>query len=104
MIIIVAEEATQPSSTEITEYLSGQGHVVRLEVLGHVQRGGKPSATDRILGARLGAAAVDALLEGAHGVYLTLHGNAITYEPYASVWTPPCKVQDEVLDLIARLE
>lgn len=37
----------------------------RVTVLGHIQRGGSPTATDRILGSRLGAAAVDALLAGA---------------------------------------
>ena len=104
MIIIVAEGATQPSSAEITEYLSGQDYAVRLEVLGHLQRGGKPSATDRILGARLGAAAVDALVQGIHGIYLTLHGSEIAHEPYASVWNETCKVRDDMLDLIARLE
>jgi 6-phosphofructokinase 1 len=104
MVIIVAEGSTQPSSAEITEVLSGQDYAVRLEILGHLQRGGKPSAADRILGARLGAAAIDALLQGIHGVYLTLHGSEIGYEPYASVWNQSCKVQDEVLDLIARLE
>jgi 6-phosphofructokinase len=104
MIIIVAEGATKPSSTEITTFLSELGYAVRLEVLGYLQRGGKPTATDRILGARLGVAAEDALSQGMHGVYLTLHGSEIGYEPYASVKTPQCKVQDQTLDLIARLE
>jgi len=104
MIIIVAEGATKPSSSEITEYLSGLGYAVRLEVLGYLQRGGKPTASDRILGARLGVAAVNLLLQGTHGIYLTVHGNDIGQEPYSSVWNPQCKVRDEVLDLIARLE
>ena len=104
MIIIVAEGANQPSSAEIVECLSGQGYAVRLEILGHLQRGGKPSATDRILGARLGAAAVDALVQGIHGIYLTLRGSEIAHEPYASVWNETCKVRDDMLDLIARLE
>ncbi|MGO8946110.1 MAG: ATP-dependent 6-phosphofructokinase [Ktedonobacterales bacterium] len=104
MIIIVAEGSTKPSSSELTEYLSGLGYAVRLEVLGYLQRGGKPTAYDRILGARLGVAAVDALLEGNYGIYLTVHGNEIGREPYASARCQECKVRDEVLDLIARLE
>jgi 6-phosphofructokinase 1 len=104
MIIIVAEGATNPTSAEITTHLSQLGYAVRLEVLGYLQRGGKPTAYDRILGARLGVAAVDALLQGIHGVYLTVVGNTIGREPYASVRTEQCKVQDEVLSLITRLE
>ena len=42
MIIIVAEGATEPSSTAITSHLSSLGYVVRQEVLGYLQRGGKP--------------------------------------------------------------
>jgi 6-phosphofructokinase 1 len=104
MIVIVAEGARQPSSAEITEFLSGLGYAVRLEVLGYLQRGGKPTATDRILGARLGVTAVDTLLQGVHGVYLTLHGSEIGFEPYASVRTQQRKVEDQIVDLVARLE
>jgi 6-phosphofructokinase 1 len=104
MIITMAEGATNPSSEEIAQYLSGLGHSVRLEILGHLQRGGKPTAADRLLGARLGVAAVDALAQGTHGIYLTLRGGEIGYEPYASVAQSECKVRDDVLDLIARLE
>jgi 6-phosphofructokinase 1 len=104
MIIIVAEGAASPSSSEITTHLAQLGYAVRLEVLGYLQRGGKPTAFDRTLGARLGVAAVDALVAGTHGVYLTVVGNTIGREPYASARTPQCKVQDEVLDLITRLE
>jgi 6-phosphofructokinase 1 len=104
MIIIVAEGIANPSSAEITAHLSQLGYAVRLEVLGYLQRGGKPTAYDRILGARLGVAAVDALSAGIHGIYLTLVGNTIGQEPYASVRSQQCKVQDDVLDLITRLE
>jgi 6-phosphofructokinase 1 len=104
MIIIVAEGAASPSSAEITTHLSQLGYTVRLEVLGYLQRGGKPTAYDRTLGTRLGVAAVDALLEGTHGVYLTVVGSTIGREPYTSTRTQQCKVQDEVLDLITRLE
>lgn len=40
----------------------------RVTVLGHIQRGGSPTAKDRILASRLGAAAVEALVGGASGV------------------------------------
>lgn len=103
MLIIVAEGATSPSSAEITAYLSSLGYAVRLEVLGHLQRGGKPTATDRILGARLGVAAVMAAVNGTRGVYLTVRGGDIGFEPYEHVACDQRKVSDEVLDLISQL-
>ena len=44
------------------------GFELRVTILGHSQRGGTPSPFDRLLGTRLGAAAVDGLLGGRHGV------------------------------------
>jgi 6-phosphofructokinase 1 len=60
-IIIVAEGAAkaQDIAHQITEITSLETRVV---VLGHIQRGGIPTARDRILATRLGAAAVDVLL------------------------------------------
>ena len=53
------------------------GFETRATVLGHVQRGGTPSAFDRVLATRLGVAAVDALAAGRGGVMVALHGTAI---------------------------
>jgi 6-phosphofructokinase len=46
-------------------------------VLGHIQRGGAPSAYDRVLATRLGMHAVDAVYEGAWGSMVTLRGTDI---------------------------
>ena len=70
-IVVVAEGATDRQGRAITsqrlrEVLeAGLGESVRLTVLGHVQRGGAPSAFDRNLGTIMGHAAVDALMSGA---------------------------------------
>ncbi|RMG22895.1 MAG: ATP-dependent 6-phosphofructokinase, partial [Armatimonadetes bacterium] len=62
-IIIVAEGAA--SAVEVTEYLKkATGYEVRYLVLGHMQRGGNPTAFDRVLATRLGAKAVEALAGG----------------------------------------
>jgi 6-phosphofructokinase 1 len=52
-------------------------HEVRVTVLGHIQRGGTPSAFDRLLGTRYGTAAVDLIREGGFGRMVTLRGNSI---------------------------
>lgn len=53
------------------------GYESRVTILGHVQRGGTPSAFDRVLATRFGTAAVDALHEGAFGQMVALHGTRI---------------------------
>ncbi len=65
-IIIVAEGAIP--AHELAQRITGETDLeTRVVVLGHIQRGGRPSAEDRILGGRLGAAAVDLLLNGHSG-------------------------------------
>lgn len=56
---------------------------VRVSILGHLQRGGAPSAYDRILGSRLGEAAIEALLEDQRNVMIGIRNNAIVYVPFA---------------------
>jgi 6-phosphofructokinase 1 len=69
-IIIVAEGARY-SAIEVQEYLEARkaetGYETRVTILGHVQRGGSPSAYDRILASQLGAGAVEALKNGESG-------------------------------------
>ena len=55
---------------------------VRVSILGYLQRGGSPTANDRILASRLGVAAVDALLEGQRNVMVGLKNNEIVYIPF----------------------
>lgn len=62
-LIIVAEGASSAGDVASSIKLL-VGHEVRISVLGHIQRGGSPSAMDRILAAEFGKKAVDLLLEG----------------------------------------
>lgn len=61
-------------SDELTEYTN---HEVRCTVLGHLQRGGAPTAFDRLLGTRFGAAAVRLAISGRFGQMVALHGEKI---------------------------
>ena len=54
------------------------GYETRATVLGHVQRGGTPTAFDRVLATRLGLAAIDAAHDGAWGMMTSLQGTEIT--------------------------
>jgi 6-phosphofructokinase 1 len=64
-----------------SEIAQRTGKEARATVLGHVQRGGSPTAFDRVLATRFGLHAVDALHEGHAGQMVALHGTAIDLVP-----------------------
>jgi len=87
--IITVAEGASPHATEIAAYLSAHeadtGFGVRLSLLGHIQRGGSPTAYDRFLATRLGAAAVRTLHEGTTGVLVGLLDGVVTATPLDEV-------------------
>ena len=54
---------------------------VRVSILGHLQRGGRPSAHDRILASRTGVGAIEAILQGQRNVMIGVRNNEIVYVP-----------------------
>lgn len=60
---------------------SRTGYETRVTVLGHIQRGGSPTAFDRVLGTRFGVKAVELALEGKFGLMVSLQGNQIVGVP-----------------------
>jgi 6-phosphofructokinase 1 len=89
--IVVVAEGHKPGTQAVADYLCARqeelGFGVRVIVLGHLQRGGAPSAFDRILATRLGAAAVKELQEGNHGHIVGLIGNQVVLTPLDDVLT-----------------
>jgi 6-phosphofructokinase 1 len=89
-IVVVAEGAEYNAERLVhffREHRERLGFEVRATTLGHVQRGGAPGAFDRLLATRLGAAAVDLLVAGKHGVMVGLRGNEIVPTPLEEVAT-----------------
>jgi len=87
-ILVVAEGDEAGTAFDIAagiERLSGLKS--RITVLGHVQRGGSPSATDRVLASKLGWAAVDALMDGAAPCMVGIMAGNVVRHPLASSWT-----------------
>jgi 6-phosphofructokinase 1 len=96
-IIIVAEGEEEGGAFSLAEKIKdAAGYDYRVCVLGHIQRGGSPSARDRILASRLGVASVDALLEGRSGVMVgEIHGR-IAFTPLQDTWTKRKAVDNEL--------
>ena len=55
---------------------------VRVSILGHLQRGGRPSARDRILASQVGVGAIEALVKGQRGVLVGVRNNEVVYVPF----------------------
>lgn len=77
------------------------GFEVRTTVLGHLQRGGSPTAYDRIWATRVGAAAYDAVVAGHFGTIPVVQGNEIQLVPLETVTHGQRRVPRELYDLCA---
>jgi 6-phosphofructokinase 1 len=76
----------------------------RLSILGHVQRGGRPTAFDRLLAIRLASRATDLLLDGHHGSLIGLLNGSATPTPYAEVTGRIKPLPAELLSLVGKME
>ena len=76
---------------------------VRVSILGHVQRGGSPTANDRILASRMGAAAIDALLDGQRNVMIGIQNDEIVYVPFSKAIKKNKPLQQDLLDTLKIL-
>lgn len=75
----------------------------RICVLGHVQRGGSPTARDRVLASKLGAAAVDALVKGMSGYMVGEVKGEITLTPLREAWEKRKELDSDLLRLVKVL-
>jgi len=105
-VVIVAEGAVHDAD-ELAQYFktheSKLGFEMRVCKLGHVQRGGAPGVSDRMLATRLGAAAVQHLQRGEHGVLVGLVGNQVQATPLAEVANRTKPLDLELLQLAKML-
>ncbi len=76
---------------------------VRVSILGHLQRGGSPSAGDRILASRLGVAAIQAFLEGQRNVMMGIRNDEVVYVPFSNAIKSNKPLKEDVLKALAVL-
>ncbi len=120
-IVVVAEGAKFKSQDEVlsSQHLDDFGHVqlggvgqvlakkieektgfdTRVTVLGHIQRGGKPTAHDRVLATRYGVAAMDAVHAGRFGVMVALQGKEVVEIPLSTVAEGIKTVDDKLYEM-----
>jgi len=97
-IIIIAEGVGK--TNEIYKYLEDEiGFETRVTILGYLQRGGSPSAFDRILASRLGRASVELLLKGETGKMVGLIGNKIEATDLETVLSQQKTISQDIYNL-----
>jgi 6-phosphofructokinase 1 len=103
-IIVVAEGDEQGGALEIARKVRALGPVEsRVTILGHVQRGGRPTAFDRVLASQLGAAAVTALLAGESGKMVGRVNGQIALTPLVDAYEKKKSFDQSLYDLAAVL-
>jgi 6-phosphofructokinase 1 len=87
-IIIVAEGCEFGGATALAAMVGEQSEFKdnRVTVIGHLQRGGSPTAFDRVLASRMGVRAVEALLEGESGKMVGVSGQNMLLRPLSEAW------------------
>lgn len=101
--IIIVSEGVCPASVVGEKIKEATGFDTRVTVLGHVQRGGSPSAYDRMLGSRFGAKAVDLLQAGEAGKMVGIWQNRIVAVTFDDVFNGVLKTDNEMYELSKSL-
>lgn len=104
-IVLVAESPITGGAMALAERVKNEypQYDVRVTILGHLQRGGSPTAVDRILASRMGAAAVDALLEDQRNVMIGIRNDEIVYVPFSKAIKNDKPINRELLNTLRRL-
>lgn len=97
-IIIVSEGNKMGSIYEIAEAVKAKypQWESKITILGHLQRGGSPTCTDRVLSSRLGVAAIEALIEGRRNEAIGIVNNNLQYTPFEEAIRSKAKIDMEL--------
>lgn len=81
--IVIVSESPKCGALYYAERVKNEfpNYDVRVSILGHLQRGGRPTAHDRILASRTGVGAIDAIMQGQRNVMVGVRNNEVVYVP-----------------------
>lgn len=104
-IVIVSESPKSGGAMHYAERVRKEypEYDVRVTILGHLQRGGTPSAFDRILSSRLGVAVIDALKEEQRNVMIGICNNEIVYVPFNKAIKKDKLLDKELINVLNEL-
>lgn len=101
--IVVVSEGAKLGAEALAQYFREHGErlgfELRVSKLGHIQRGGAPGSYDRLLATRLGAAAIERLDAGEHGILMGLHGREVKGTPLSEIVNRTRPLEMQLLQL-----
>ena len=104
-IIFVAEGLEEGGAVDIAELLKPEfpQFDIRVSILGHIQRGGSPSAKDRVIASRMGTAAVEALLDNQKCIMIGLANDKIVHVPLNKTVKMHKTIDQTLIDLVEEI-
>lgn len=104
-IVLVAESPKTGGAMHYAERVKNEfpGYEVRVSILGHLQRGGRPTAHDRILASRLGAAAIDAIKDEQRNVMIGIENDEIVHVPFSKAIKKDKPIKKELVNVLKEL-
>jgi 6-phosphofructokinase 1 len=101
-IVVVAEGDEEGHASVIADKIKKElvDLDIRVTTLGHIQRGGSPTAYDRILASRLGLGAVEGLIKGYKNVMAGVVNNDLVYTPFIDTIKKPKPIHDDLLRMV----
>jgi 6-phosphofructokinase 1 len=105
--IVVVAEGDEEGNAQIIAKKIKEGMSAELDIrvttLGHIQRGGIPTASDRILASRLGLGALEGLLRGEKNVMAGVVNNQLVYTPFHDTITKKKPVSEDLIRMVEIL-
>ena len=104
-IVLVAESEITGGAMHYAERVKNEypQYDVRVTILGHLQRGGRPTAHDRIIASRMGVASIQALMEGQRNVMIGIENDQIVYVPFAKAIKNDKPIDRELVSVLNEL-
>ena len=104
-IVLVAESEITGGAMHYAERVKNEypQYDVRVTILGHLQRGGRPTAHDRIIASRMGVASIQALMEGQRNVMIGIENDQIVYVPFAKAIKNDKPIDHELVSVLNEL-
>ncbi|MEZ7866914.1 MAG: 6-phosphofructokinase [Paludibacteraceae bacterium] len=104
-IVIVAESEVTGGANGLAERMHREypGYDVRVTILGHIQRGGSPTAYDRTLASRMGVAAIDALMDEQRSIMIGIVNDEIVHVPFTKAIKDDKPVNERLLGVLQML-
>lgn len=104
-IVLVAENPETGGAMRLAERVKKEfpQFDARVTILGHIQRGGSPTAIDRIIASRMGESAIEALMEGQRNVMIGLQNGHIVYVPFSKAVSHTKTIDRASIDLVRIL-